>query len=78
MPVRRRFLGIDLLDRISAALNLLSASSPGLYEATPNLKAQSKANRGGRDEPGHDPRKTDRCSNPIEIRSRESVSTAIR
>jgi hypothetical protein len=27
----------------------------GLVPATPNFKAQSKNNRGGRDKPGHDP-----------------------
>jgi hypothetical protein len=27
----------------------------GLVPATPNFRAQSKNNRGGRDKPGHDP-----------------------
>jgi len=31
----------------------------GLVPATPNLKAQSKNNRGGRDKPGHDEREVD-------------------
>jgi len=42
------------LEWISAALNRYRVVA-GLVPATPNLKAQSKRNRGGRDKPGHDP-----------------------
>jgi hypothetical protein len=36
------------------ALNHFSGVVAGLVTATPNVEAQSKNNRGGRDKPGHD------------------------
>jgi hypothetical protein len=42
------------LEWISVALNHYRVVA-GLVPATPNLKARSKSNRGGRDKPGHDP-----------------------
>jgi hypothetical protein len=40
------------LDRFESHFTLLS---PGLFPATPSVRAQSQHNRGGRDKPGDDP-----------------------
>ena len=50
----KELFGHANLEWISAALNRYRVVA-GLVPTTPNFKARSKSNRGGRDKPGHDP-----------------------
>jgi len=56
-------------DRIESHTGVVA----GLVPATPNVEAQSKNNRGGRDKPGHDAGRHARWFNLTGIRSKSSL-----